>query len=149
MARYSWRFISQWSVQRRVELWVLDEGTAQLAGRFDPIGVGGQEDAPGADAVGLGIVYPGRGDVVLHVRLDRLDEAPANADDHRIRGAQVLGRAIEDRTHAAGHGRVLHGDAGDARVPRRADIFALCRPVDLEVIGQLLLGSEAAVPVGG
>ena len=79
-------------LRRWVELGVLDEGLAQLAGGLDPVGVGRQEHAARADAVHLRIVDAWWRHAVVHVRLDRGDQPAADADDHRVGRAQVLAR---------------------------------------------------------
>src|SRR2546427_2227117 len=92
--RVSWRYSSKGPVERGVELRVLDEGLAQLARGFDPVRVRGEEDAAGADAVGTGVLDSWRSDAVLHVRPDRGDQPPADADHHCAGGAQGLYRPV-------------------------------------------------------
>src|SRR5258708_1195210 len=101
---------------------MLDEALPQFTRGIHPVSICGQEDAAGAHAVPLRIVHAWWSDTVLHVRLDRGDQAAADANDHRVSGAEMLYGAIEDVAHAGSHRRVLHADAIDAGVTGRPGV---------------------------
>src|ERR1051326_1675570 len=76
------------------------------------------------------------------------DQSAADADHHRVTGAESLLAAIVDRTHRAGDGRVLHGDAADAGESARTGVLALHLPVDQKIVLRLDDGLPPTVPAG-
>src|SRR4051794_25249304 len=57
---------------------------------------------------------------MLGQRFGGREQTTSDTDDHDIVRAKVLGGAIEDRTHALGHGLSLGMNASDARVATSA-----------------------------